>query len=105
MYVEILALEQSKTHVRQSAHENRIYSVNIHCGADYPDKPPILQFVSKINVPCVDQKTGKVRLKNVSRYFCSQSQVDPTKLPCLANWRREYTMETVLIELRRQVLL
>ncbi|KAJ5221719.1 ubiquitin-conjugating enzyme/RWD-like protein [Penicillium citrinum] len=24
-----------------SVHENRIYSVNIHCGPDYPDNPPI----------------------------------------------------------------
>jgi len=30
-------------------------------------------------------------------------QVDPSKLPCLAQWKREYTMETVLIELRRYV--
>jgi hypothetical protein len=28
-------------------------------------------------------------------------QVDPSKLPCLSQWKREYTMETVLIELRR----
>jgi hypothetical protein len=28
-------------------------------------------------------------------------QVDPSKLPCLANWTRDNTMETVLIELRR----
>jgi hypothetical protein len=30
-------------------------------------------------------------------------QVDPSKLPCLAQWKRENTMETVLIELRRLV--
>jgi len=34
----------------------------------------------------------------------TDSQVDPTKLPCLANWSRDNTMETVLIELRRFVL-
>ncbi|RMZ80460.1 hypothetical protein DV737_g2973, partial [Chaetothyriales sp. CBS 132003] len=71
-----------------SSHENRIYSVNIHCGDEYPDKPPALQFNSRINIPCVDQKTGKV---------------DPSKLPCLAHWKRDYTMETILIELRRSV--
>ncbi|KAI4120234.1 MAG: hypothetical protein LQ341_007570, partial [Variospora aurantia] len=43
-----------------SAHENRIYSLNIHCGDEYPDVPPTVQFISKINLPCVDQKTGKV---------------------------------------------
>jgi ubiquitin-protein ligase len=45
----------------QSAHENRIYSLNIHCGESYPDIPPTVQFVSKINLPCVDQRTGKVK--------------------------------------------
>ncbi|KAI9875412.1 MAG: E2 ubiquitin-conjugating protein mms2 [Pleopsidium flavum] len=42
-----------------SMHENRIYSLNIHCGDSYPDIPPTVQFVSKINLPCVDQRTGK----------------------------------------------
>jgi len=41
-------------------HENRIYSLKIHCGDKYPDVPPEVTFVSKINLPCVDQKTGKV---------------------------------------------
>ncbi|KAI9775639.1 MAG: E2 ubiquitin-conjugating protein mms2 [Geoglossum umbratile] len=69
-----------------SVHENRIYTLNIHCGDEYPDVPPTFQFVSKINLPCVDNRNGKV---------------DPTKLACLAQWKRDFTMETVLIELRR----
>lgn len=44
----------------QSVHENRIYSVKIHCGEQYPDVPPEVTFVSKINVPCVSQSNGKV---------------------------------------------
>ncbi|KAJ5482647.1 hypothetical protein N7539_006093, partial [Penicillium diatomitis] len=44
-----------------SVHENRIYSVNIHCGPDYPDNPPTIQFVSRVNIPCVDQQSGKVK--------------------------------------------
>lgn len=91
----------------QSVHENRIYSVNIHCGPDYPDNPPTFQFISAVNIPCVDQRTGKVRsygyhnLEEGELSVCCQ--VDPTKLPCLAQWKREYNMETVLIELRRLV--
>ncbi|KAL8894192.1 MAG: hypothetical protein Q9192_004536 [Flavoplaca navasiana] len=73
-----------------SAHENRIYSLNIHCGEHYPDVPPTVQFVSKINLPCVDQKSGKV---------------EPSRLPCLQQWKRDYTMETILIELRRYMAL
>ncbi|KAI9794684.1 MAG: E2 ubiquitin-conjugating protein mms2 [Piccolia ochrophora] len=46
--------------IEKSVHENRIYSVNIHCGDNYPDAPPTVQFVSKINLPCVDQRNGKV---------------------------------------------
>lgn len=70
----------------QSVHENRIYSVKMHCGPQYPDKPPTIQFVSVVNLPCVNQRNGVV---------------DPSQLPCLANWKRENTMETILIELRR----
>jgi hypothetical protein len=44
----------------QSVHENRIYGVKIHCGPDYPDVPPEISFTSKINLPCVDQRNGKV---------------------------------------------
>jgi ubiquitin-protein ligase len=44
----------------QSVHENRIYSLKIHCGPNYPDVPPEISFVSKVNLPCVDQCNGKV---------------------------------------------
>ncbi|KAF2461056.1 ubiquitin-conjugating enzyme/RWD-like protein [Lineolata rhizophorae] len=73
-----------------SAHENRIYSVKIHCGDNYPRLPPDVKFVSKINLPCVDQRDGTV---------------DHAKLPCLNQWKREFTMETILIELRRYMAL
>lgn len=74
----------------QSVHENRIYSVKMHCGDKYPDEPPTIQFVSQVNLPCVNARNGVV---------------DPTKLPCLAQWKRENTMETILIELRRSASL
>ncbi|CCG82868.1 putative Ubiquitin conjugating enzyme [Taphrina deformans PYCC 5710] len=71
-----------------SVHENRIYSLRITCGPTYPDHPPVLQFLSRINLPCVDASTGKV---------------NPGRLACLASWNRKYTMETILQELRKQV--
>lgn len=58
----------------------------MHCGDQYPDKPPTIQFISEVNLPCVNQTNGLV---------------DPSKLPCLQSWNRDMTMETVLIELRR----
>ncbi|KAK5665240.1 E2 ubiquitin-conjugating protein mms2 [Batrachochytrium dendrobatidis] len=67
-----------------TAHENRIYSLKITCGEDYPDRPPVVSFCSKVNLPCVNQQHGKVE-----------------KLPCLDNWKRSYTIETVLSELRK----
>lgn len=70
----------------QSVHENRIYSVKMNCSENYPDEPPTVQFVSQVNLPCVNARDGKV---------------DPKMLPCLAQWKREFTMETVLIELRK----
>lgn len=75
--------------IAQSVHENRIYSVKMHCGDNYPDVPPTIQFVSQVNLPCVNPRNG---------------MVDPNQLPCLAQWKRENTMETVLIELRRYLL-
>ena len=69
-----------------SVHENRIYSLKIHCGPSYPDSPPDVTFISKVNLPCVNASNGKV---------------DLSKLPSIANWKRDFTMETVLIEIRR----
>ncbi|KAK6335576.1 E2 ubiquitin-conjugating protein mms2, variant 2 [Orbilia brochopaga] len=45
-----------------SVHENRIYSLKLKCGENYPDAPPSVQFISRINLPCVDQTNGFVRL-------------------------------------------
>lgn len=74
------------TIIPQSVHENRIYSLKIHCGPEYPDHPPDVTFLSKVNLPCVNQSNGKV---------------DLSKLPSIATWKRDFTMETVLIEIRR----
>lgn len=71
-----------------SVHENRIYSLSLEAGPEYPDKPPTVRFLSKVNVPCVDAKTGVV---------------DPSQVPCLAKWRRSNTMETVLIDIRKEM--
>lgn len=39
----------------------------------------------------------------ILRYALMRYKVDPSKLPCLIQWKREFTMETILIELRRYV--
>ncbi|KNZ56306.1 ubiquitin-conjugating enzyme E2 [Puccinia sorghi] len=40
-------------------HENRIYDIKITCGDSYPDFPPTIFFLTKINLPCVNQMTGE----------------------------------------------
>ncbi|KAI8896932.1 ubiquitin-conjugating enzyme/RWD-like protein [Globomyces pollinis-pini] len=69
-----------------TVHENRIYSLKIQCGLQYPDQPPEISFLSKINLPCVNKTTGKVE-----------------KLNLLDNWKRQYTLENVLAELRKEM--
>ncbi|KAF9177407.1 E2 ubiquitin-conjugating protein mms2 [Haplosporangium sp. Z 767] len=71
-----------------TVHENRIYSLHIHCGESYPEQPPTVSFISRINLPCVNQING---------------MVDPSKLACLRNWRNNYSLEIVLTELRREM--
>ncbi|CRG84861.1 Ubiquitin-conjugating enzyme variant MMS2 [Talaromyces islandicus] len=65
-----------------SVHENRIYSVNIHCGDEYPDSPPTIYFVSKINLPCVDPRTGKVVT------LCQTTLVHYTEIYCAGRSRK-----------------
>lgn len=69
------------------SHENRIYSLTIVCDESYPDQPPKVRFVSRINLPCVD----------------SDGTVVATSFDTLKNWKRLYTMETVLLELRKSM--
>ncbi|WWD21345.1 hypothetical protein CI109_105829 [Kwoniella shandongensis] len=70
-----------------SAYENRIFSLSIYCGDHYPDAPPLVKFESKINLPCVDQR----------------GLVDFSRIPSISSWRRDFTLETVLVELRRDM--
>ncbi|TFY74783.1 hypothetical protein EWM64_g9228 [Hericium alpestre] len=72
----------------QTVHENRIYSLKILCGENYPDAPPTVQFVSRVNLPFVNQTDGKV---------------DRSKLPLLAAWDRSKSIETILVEIRKEM--
>jgi len=71
-----------------TVHENRIYTLKIVCGENYPDDPPTLQFVSRVNLPFVNQTDGKV---------------DPGKITVLSSWNRNNSLETVLVEIRREM--
>jgi ubiquitin-protein ligase len=60
MYAPDSCGEACADDLSQSVHENRIYSLKIHCGPSYPDIPPEISFTSKINLPCVNPQNGKV---------------------------------------------
>lgn len=53
--------ELSPRHATQTAHDSRIYCLKIYCGESYPQQPPVVRFVSRINMTCVNQSTGEVR--------------------------------------------
>jgi len=71
-----------------STHDGRIYTVHIHCGNEYPHKPPTVKFVSRINMACVNQSTGAVDVRHFS---------------ILSQWKDEYSIETILVGLRNEM--
>ncbi|KAK4762149.1 hypothetical protein SAY87_030033 [Trapa incisa] len=71
-----------------TVHEGRIYQLKLFCDKDYPEKPPSVRFHSRINMNCVNHETGVVEAK---------------KFGLLANWKREYTMEDILTQLKKEM--
>ncbi|CAA6656426.1 unnamed protein product [Spirodela intermedia] len=59
----------------------RIYQLKLFCDKDYPDKPPIVRSTRG-----------------------STWRVEPTKFGILATWQRDYTMEDILTQLRREMV-
>ncbi|KAG1770249.1 hypothetical protein CY34DRAFT_797373 [Suillus luteus UH-Slu-Lm8-n1] len=71
-----------------TVHENRIYSLKIHCGDDYPERPPTVHFLSRVNLPFVSPVDGKI---------------DPMRLNVLSQWGRDSSIETILVGIRREM--
>lgn len=46
----------------QTNFDNRIISLKFECGPEYPERPPKLKFTTKVNLPCVNQGNGAVRI-------------------------------------------
>jgi ubiquitin-conjugating enzyme E2 variant len=70
-----------------TVHEGRIYTLKIYCDLNYPERPPLLKFQSRVNLDCVGP----------------DGRVNPVVFKVLGQWSRAYTMETVLVELRRHM--
>eukprot|EP00543_Licmophora_paradoxa_P003962 CAMPEP_0202445388 /NCGR_PEP_ID=MMETSP1360-20130828/4221_1 /ASSEMBLY_ACC=CAM_ASM_000848 /TAXON_ID=515479 /ORGANISM="Licmophora paradoxa, Strain CCMP2313" /LENGTH=146 /DNA_ID=CAMNT_0049061639 /DNA_START=41 /DNA_END=481 /DNA_ORIENTATION=+ len=69
-------------------HDSRFYELKIRCPEKYPAVPPDVRFVSRINMTCVDSKTGVV---------------NSNKVPAMRNWTRNMGIEQILISLRTEM--
>jgi ubiquitin-protein ligase len=67
--------------------DGRLYELRVTAGEEYPNKPPVVRFISRINIAGVDQTTGAVT----------------PEFPALAGWNRNMSMESVLVALKNSM--
>ena len=65
--------------------DSRIFFLEIICGDDYPNTPPIVKFTSKVNMDCVDSSTGDIII---------------SKFDVMNHWDSSYSMEKILSGLK-----
>lgn len=78
---------------------------------DYPDKPPMVRFQTPINMACLNQETGLVcsfiypsKQKIIKPLIITTViQVEPSLFPMLTNWERKFTMEDILVSLKKEM--
>ena len=70
------------------ANNGILYELKIVCANNYPKVPPKVKFVTKINLPCVNQSNGEIL---------------PNSLNVLRNWNRDYTIESYLQAIKSEM--
>lgn len=71
-----------------TVYENRIYTLSLTCGDSYPQSPPSVRFLTRVNLTSVHRHTGIV---------------DASRCAVLKNWSPSYGIETLLLELRKEM--
>mmetsp|Transcript_8465 Transcript_8465/g.6894 ORF Transcript_8465/g.6894 Transcript_8465/m.6894 type:complete len:147 (-) Transcript_8465:76-516(-) len=69
-------------------HDGKFYELRIRCPETYPAVPPEVRFVSKINMTCIDSKTGIV---------------NTNKLRAIRDWNRNLGIEQILSAIRTEM--
>ena len=84
----IIFIHVHTKHTSQTQHDSRFYELRISIPESYPAMPPKVRFVSRVNMNCVDPKSGEVIY---------------SKVPATKNWNRNMGMEQILISLRAEM--
>lgn len=74
----------------RTAFDGRIFQLRVHCGPNYPDEPPTVQFKTRVNLSCVNKDNG---------------MIIPSKVPVLSKWVRKFTIQNVLSSIRDTMML
>merc|ERR1711934_943541 len=55
--------------------DGRVTTIQLYCGQSYPREPPLVRFVSKVNITGVDEQTGEVSFRKVQAWWNPTSTI------------------------------